>query len=288
MQPFLASSPPAWDAPGTPQHRASPLSIARENVTSTGTKGKAGTEDMNPKDQIAVSSKAPESKDNHVSKIGILASSMPFYHNQFMEQRKKLRQQEQNGNIAGKVDVAPPNDVPHIDHLSLDGQPRLQSPEEQAETLRRLKPVSLSSLGLQNMAAQPLTQVNTGEPPKADVKKSRTRWQFGIRSRNLPHEAMHCVYKALLGQGAEWEVPGIPDDADFSHSSYPVYVSGATRLTETIDPSRAPSPEIGRHQNKSRSASYEAQHRDRRNRGRPGMGHDFDETEDEDVDSTLR
>lgn len=209
---------------------------------------------------------------------------MPFYHNQYMEQR---RQQEHSGS-SGNERINSPKDIPHIDHFSLDEQPRVQSPEEQAETLRRLKPVSLSSLQLQNMTTQPLTHINHEAPPKSDPKKHRTRWQFGIRSRNLPHEAMHCVYKALVAQKAEWEVPGIPDNGNKRHTSFPVHVSGATRLSETMSPSRAPSPEMTRtsHQRQSHE-----EYRDFSRRGRDGRRADSSgalyETDDEDVDIDL-
>ena len=207
-----------------------------------------------------------------------------------MEQR---RQREQDG-LPEHESMSSPKNIPLIDHLSLDEQPRVQSPEEQAETLRRLKPVSLSSLQLQNMATQPLTHINPEEPPKADPKKHRTRWQFGIRSRNLPHEAMHCVYKALVAQRAEWEVPGIPDDRNKRHTSFPVHVSGATRISETMSPSRAPSPEITRsnqHHHQQQKRRSQDDHRDFSHRGRDGRHEDsngtFYETDDEDVDVGL-
>lgn len=42
--------------------------------------------------------------------------------------------------------------------------------------------------------------------PSAQTKKPKpTKWQFGIRSRNSPAEAMLAIYKALNAMGAEWE-----------------------------------------------------------------------------------
>lgn len=42
------------------------------------------------------------------------------------------------------------------------------------------------------------------------AKKPRpTKWQFGIRSRNQPAEAMLAIFKALKAMGADWEVPRI-------------------------------------------------------------------------------
>lgn len=189
----------------------------------------------------------PETMDNYVSKVSILTSSIPFYHNQFMAQRKKSRETGRNLRMdpkaAPRTDEADPYET--VASMNLDANPRLQSPEEQAETARRLKPNSLSSLQLQHIVSQPLAQ-SAAEEVK-DAKKHRTRWQFGIRSRNLPHEAMHCVYKALLAQGAQWEVTPPPEELPTQPpQSYPVHVHGATRINETMHPSRSASPEHGK------------------------------------------
>jgi carbon catabolite-derepressing protein kinase len=56
-----------------------------------------------------------------------------------------------------------------------------------------------------------MTPAKTGAPSKPKPKK----WQFGIRSRNAPYEAMKCLYNALEAQGAEWEViPALAYDGD--------------------------------------------------------------------------
>jgi carbon catabolite-derepressing protein kinase len=73
---------------------------------------------------------------------------------------------------------------------------------EQEETARRLKPHSRSQLRLNEAIKRPqeLTPVN---PPK---KSKPIRWQFGIRSRNAPWEALLCIYKALEKLGCSWLV----------------------------------------------------------------------------------
>lgn len=45
-------------------------------------------------------------------------------------------------------------------------------------------------------------------------KPKPTRWQFGIRSRNPPLEAVSCIYRALKKLGAEWVAA--EDDEDYS------------------------------------------------------------------------
>jgi len=47
-----------------------------------------------------------------------------------------------------------------------------------------------------------MTPVNLSRKPKA------VRWQFGIRSRNAPWEALVCIYKALSKLGCGW----VPDE----------------------------------------------------------------------------
>ncbi|KAK0728677.1 Pkinase-domain-containing protein [Lasiosphaeria miniovina] len=123
----------------------------------------------------------------YVSKVGILPSSLPPYHKVFMEREKAK---------ADGIEV--PDSSPRVDELG--SQPRSQA--EQEETVRRLKPHSRSQLRLDeaNKRPQGLTPVN---PPK---KTKPVRWQFGIRSRNAPWEALVCIYKALSKLGARWIV----------------------------------------------------------------------------------
>ena len=43
--------------------------------------------------------------------------------------------------------------------------------------------------------------------PMPAKKARQTKWQFGIRSRSPPLDAMYCIYRALKRLGAEWEEP---------------------------------------------------------------------------------
>lgn len=134
----------------------------------------------------------------YVSKIGILASSMPYYHDQYMEKRK--------------ANLHSPDGEPLDSHeasllagLSLDPHLKEQSSEDQAATARRLKPHSRSTIQLQHITSNP---AEAPEPSNQDKKKGKiTRWQFGIRSRNQPMDAMLCIYRALKAQGAQWHIP---------------------------------------------------------------------------------
>lgn len=130
----------------------------------------------------------------YISKIGILPSSLPAYHADFMEAKK-------NGKSAHSTSHPPESEQRHDHH---------QSHAEQAETARRLKPHSRSQLRLDE------SHKPAGMTP-VPVKKVRpTKWQFGIRSRNQPLEAIGCIYRALQKLDAEWVVDEDyrPQDSD--------------------------------------------------------------------------
>jgi len=76
-----------------------------------------------------------------------------------------------------------------------------QTEAEKSENARRLNPHSRSQLKLDEASKRPagMTQLPT-------KKAKPTKWQFGIRSRNQPLEAIGCIYRALQKLGAEWIV----------------------------------------------------------------------------------
>ena len=210
VQPFLAQSPPAWNVnmPPTPQQVISPLDQAMQAQINT-----LPPSNISQPARLSLalpSGESPE-KDTYVSKIGILASSMPYYHNQYMEriQADKMKKAQAQ---ASHSDGEPlePHEAAYFQNLSIDTSPREQSSEEQAETARRLKPHSRSTLQIQYITSQ-APQKPDESKQNVPKKQPRTKWQFGIRSRNLPHEAIHCVYKALKAQNAQWEVPKPPN-----------------------------------------------------------------------------
>jgi carbon catabolite-derepressing protein kinase len=135
---------------------------------------------------IASTSTATSARPPYVSKVGILPGSLTMYHKAYME-REQARAQG----------IEVPDAPPAV--FEPASQPRSQA--EQEETLRRLKPHSRSFVRLDDASRpQGLTPVN---PPK---KTKPVRWQFGIRSRNAPWEALLCIFKALHKLGASWIV----------------------------------------------------------------------------------
>ncbi|KAK4038447.1 kinase-like domain-containing protein [Parachaetomium inaequale] len=135
---------------------------------------------------VTSTSTGTSARPPYVSKVGILPSSLTVYHKVYMD-RERARAE---GLDVTDAPLAAPDPGSH---------PRSQA--EQEETLRRLKPHARSFVPL-DAASRPqgLTPVN---PPK---KNKPVRWQFGIRSRNAPWEALLCIYKALHKLGAVWMV----------------------------------------------------------------------------------
>ncbi|KAL5612196.1 hypothetical protein BROUX41_000264 [Berkeleyomyces rouxiae] len=140
----------------------------------------------------------------YVSKVGILPSSIPAYHKSYVDKEK-----------SGLADSVAPSVI-------VDDPSGSRTDADKEETARRLKPHSRSSMargGIDdaNQRPQGLTPVN---PPK---KAKPVRWQFGIRSRNAPWEALLCIHKALAKLGAmyipdeNWEPMDADDDAPPSY-----------------------------------------------------------------------
>lgn len=116
-----------------------------------------------------------------VSTIAVLPSSLPEFHKAYMKGHPKPPPNTQDINTP-----------PHS----------LQTEEERAAQARRLRP---------NFRAVPDTNRPRPEPMTAmpSKKPKPVKWQFGIRSRNQPAEAMLAIFKALKAMGADWEVPKI-------------------------------------------------------------------------------
>lgn len=113
-----------------------------------------------------------------VSTIAILPSSLTEYHTAYMK---------------GHPRPPPSSQIQ-------EGSPSGQTEEQRAANARRLKPNFRTLPDPQRPRPEPMTALPT--------KKARpTKWQFGIRSRNQPAEAMLAIFKALKAMGADWEVP---------------------------------------------------------------------------------
>ncbi|KAL8704441.1 MAG: hypothetical protein Q9201_002399 [Fulgogasparrea decipioides] len=239
LQPFLATSPPPWNAniPPTPHLMASPLAEAAEaHVESLSAISREQQQADRPATEPANDDNP--AGDGYRSRVGILTSSLPFYHNQIMEARKKrLAMMEDEGEPMNEVEAQM-----FAGHSRQTGHTEL-SAEEQAAMTRHLKPHSRSTIQLQRITANAAERAETLYQTN-NKKRAGYRWQYGIRSRNQPLDAILCIYKALKKQGAEWQVPP-PASADEEKGPFDVNVSGATHLS-SADSNLSESPEKGR------------------------------------------
>ena len=167
-----------------------------------------------------------------------------MYHNQIMEMRRadqRRRHAEEQG------EPLKAEGTEKLSKLSLDVGSHDQTNEAQAETARRLKPHSRSTIQLQTITA------NASKDPTGVVittpktKGNRTKWQFGIRSKSEPLDAIKCLYKALGSMGdCQWQVAEIQQNKPRDGTPYPVNVAGATHLT-AAESTLSESPEKEKH-----------------------------------------
>ncbi|KAL8973638.1 MAG: hypothetical protein Q9197_002111 [Variospora fuerteventurae] len=242
IQPFLATSPPTWNVniPPTPHLMAAPLAEAAEaHVESL-------SATRQQQQQNGHSGPEATTDDGYVSKVGVLPSSLAYYHNQIMAERKKERAAAAAAPVAAADDHGEPLTGDEAAMFASHSRQTLHtelSPEEQAATARHLKPHSRSTIQLQRITADAAERAEAMSQA-IGKKKGGNRWQYGIRSRNQPLDAMHCIYKALKAQGAEWHVP-LPEDAGKDRGPFGVNVAGATQLS-SAESNLSDSPEKGR------------------------------------------
>ncbi|TAQ90921.1 hypothetical protein B7494_g811 [Chlorociboria aeruginascens] len=184
---FQAPSPPAWNdglkldntLPSSPLSRGESADKTEQHHSRPSPLLDA----MSPRSQTSVSTDRSFLVRPYVSKIGILPSSLPAYHRDWLEAHKSGR------NTDSMLSTT---------HSEVH-EPHPQTEAEKLETARRLNPHSRSQLKLDEASKRP--DGMTTLPPK---KSRPTKWQFGIRSRNQPLEAIGCIYRALQKLGAEW------------------------------------------------------------------------------------
>ena len=137
-------------------------------------------------------SQIPGQSRPYVSKVGILPSSIPTYHKDYIERLNA-------GPAEADANAHNPDEEPSP----------ARTDAEKEENARRLKPHSRSQIRIEESAKKP--QSLTPVVPK---KTKPVRWQFGIRSRNAPWEALLTIHKALHKLGATY----LPDeDFELAH-----------------------------------------------------------------------
>lgn len=204
-----------------------------------------GTEPDSPDQDASVDASREEAPEKpYVSKIGILTTSLPMYHNQIMEMRRadqRRRHAEERG------EPLEPEEMEKLSRMRLDLDSREQTTEEQAETARRLKPHSRSTVQLQTITANASKDATGVVITTPKTKGNRTKWQFGIRSKSEPLDAIKCLYKALGSMGdCQWQVAEPQQNKPRDGAPYPVNVAGATHLT-AAESTLSESPEKDKH-----------------------------------------
>ncbi|KAK5190519.1 Protein kinase [Exophiala xenobiotica] len=215
LESFMASSPPVEpNYPNFPNFMGSPLTNGRRSGDDvkplTATQG-----GMHRASRTSSDTPTPlkEEAKSRISNVRVLNTSMPHVHEELLQIREKAKARGDDPDTILHPSQDPDTESPIPEEIKDEkGNPIYRSKEEQEATSKALKPHSRSVTALNtlrdpNARPEGLTGMSQDEkrPPVSKSLKPR-KWQFGIRSRNQPYEAMKCLYAALKAQGAEWEV----------------------------------------------------------------------------------
>nr|POE56238.1 carbon catabolite-derepressing protein kinase [Quercus suber] len=262
---FMAQSPPAFHT----NFKGSPRAANGGNARPAPSPMSAMNVPSQRQPSTSSASNVAEAR-SPASTIGILPSSLPDYHAAYM-----------HGHI--NKSHSPTNDE------AAESEKRPRTKEEQEATARRLKPHSKSSLSLHRTADKP--EPMTSMPDKVSKKPKPTKWQFGIRSRNTPTEAMLAIYKALQKMGAEWEVARPKEVGAESGEASPNRNRAGSQSPEysDSDPDAGTDPEYASHSDQERRRRKRSEQqrgigggKDSRGRARFGRWNDYGYTLPED------
>ncbi|ETS74914.1 hypothetical protein PFICI_13398 [Pestalotiopsis fici W106-1] len=177
--PYFASSPPTTNH----EEHAGSLNSAMQDASLKDNEFDSAASPLADSTRSNASTITSTSPRGYVSKIGILPTSLPALHKEALDRHN-----------AGDEEAHEDQPLP-----DLPSHPR--TPAEHQEAIRRLKPHSKGSVRLDDSQSRPAPMT-----PVVQKKNKPVRWQFGIRSRNAPWEALLCIYKALHKLNATWVV----------------------------------------------------------------------------------
>ncbi|PSK42352.1 hypothetical protein B9Z65_4266 [Elsinoe australis] len=246
LQPFLAQSPPAYGSlrgasigSTLPRTQSPPITPASSNFD-------------HPRHGSTASSTIGESR-SPVSTVGILPTSLPTFHAVYMK---------------GQANRTSDDDKPAEADPSLTATGASGSDESKAAVRRQLNPHAKGSqMNLQKLDKPEAMTPLSGEKTAAPVKRKTTKWQFGIRSRNSPSEAMLAIYKALKSMGAVWEAPRIRRPGGNSSPSREEHRSRNHEGSQSpeysdSDPDAGTDPEYATREEREERARRRARHND--------------------------
>ncbi|EHY58769.1 Protein kinase [Exophiala dermatitidis] len=224
LESFMASSPPVEpNFPGSPGSPPGSRRTQDDVKPLTPTRGDGHRASRTLSETPSFQEEKPR-----ISNVRVLNTSLPHVHEELMQLREKAksRGEDPDSILHPSQEDKDDSDSPIPEEIKDEnGNPIYRSKEEQEATSRALKPHSRSVTGLSNMREgkprpEGLTTMSQDEKRAAASKPKPRKWQFGIRSRNAPYEAMKCLYAALRAQGADWEVnpwllpESLPDGED--------------------------------------------------------------------------
>ena len=256
--PSLAQDQPAFMAQSPPTFHSSLMTSPRTASVRPPPSPLTGMD--HPRHGSTGSSSIIEAR-SPASTIAVLPSSMPDYHVAYMK-----------GQVHKTQSPTATEETP------MDERPRTK--EEQEATARRLKPHNRSSTNLHRHGdkPEPMTSISERHAKKPKPQK----WQFGIRSRNTPCEAMLAIYKALRKMGAQWEVPKPKDPGAGSGNGSPERQREGSQSPEysDSDPDPGTDPDYATHSDQEERRRRRAErdgsdHERRRGRERHGRWNDY-------------
>ncbi|KAK2747964.1 Protein kinase [Myotisia sp. PD_48] len=142
-----------------------------------------------------------------ISHVRILPTSLPYVHTQIMTQREAPDEEPTEGSNPNEKNIGDGiSESKGGGNLEKDLLPAHQT----LATKIPLRPHARSKVDLSKIQFEkPESPAQTTPQPKRSRK-----WQFGIRSKSQPYEAMLCLYKALEAQGGVWEIDPAMNDTD--------------------------------------------------------------------------
>lgn len=255
--PSLAVDQPAFMAQSPPTFVSSGFRAGTPLGSSLGSKTNPTPPPVNNARHNSTSSSIMDAR-SPANTIAILPSSLPDYHAAYMKGQHMPAEKS----------------TPDPDQGAPTEPSRPRTKEEQEAMVRRLKPHSRSQANLHrhhHEKPEPMTALSDATTTKTTKKSKPTKWQFGIRSRNTPAEAMLAIYKALRKMGAVWEVPrpkepGVPASGevspDRSHSRRERQEGEESPEYSDSDPEAGTDPEYATHSDQERRRARRRQEKE--------------------------
>lgn len=201
----------------------------------------------------------------------------PHSHRLSSEINSKLQARSPGGRIA-----VLPSSLPDYHKLYMAGQPKAPEPknddtqeDEPSREVRkrRLNPHSKAQINVDRNNDRDNKPDSMTSAPAEKKKAKATKWQFGIRSRNPPNEAMLAIYRALEAMGGDWQVPEYRAPGDFGEGNEEA--RNAASISGSSDESDGDSSAEDGQARRGSSSTSSSSPRGRRKRKKYGPSNDW-------------